>query len=76
MVWLNKRFNQSSLEPFVPSFFMLDHSMLCNVLVGDLKWVFVMLESSPTLILVPILFNKEKQKGNEQGLYQLKHWGA
>ena len=31
---------------------------------------------SVTLILVPVLFDKEKQKGNKQGLYQLKYWGA
>jgi hypothetical protein len=33
---LNQRFIQSSLEPSALSFYRLDHSMLCNVLVGDL----------------------------------------
>jgi hypothetical protein len=66
-------FSQSSLKPFVLSFYALDHSMLCNMLVGDLEYEFIMQERSPTLILVPVLFERKAKEGNKQGLYRPEH---
>ena len=62
MVWLNQRFNQSSPEPYVSSFCLLDHSMLCNVLVGDLECVLVMPERSPLHLFLYLFILKKETK--------------
>ena len=62
MGWLNQRSSQSSLGPSVPSFCMLDHLMLCNVLWGSRMCVSYAWEISPTLIGVPTFYLTKKNK--------------
>jgi hypothetical protein len=72
----NQGFSQSSLKPFVPSFCALDHSMLCNVLGGDLECVLVMLERSPPHLFLYLFYLIKRNKSeNKQGLYQSKTLG-
>ena len=65
VAWLNQEFSQSSLEPFVLSFYMLDRSMFVQH-VGRRSRMCVRhaWEISPTLIVVPafILIKKNKKK--------------
>ena len=68
MVWQNQRFSQSSLEPSVLSFCMMDRLGLCSVLVGDLKCECFVLERSPAhLFLYLFLFNKETKYAANKG---------
>jgi hypothetical protein len=73
MAWLNQRFSQSSLEPSVLSFGMLDHLILCNMLVGDLNCVFVMHERSPPTYSCTCLLDKETRMETNKGSTSLKH---
>jgi hypothetical protein len=62
VVWLNQKFSQPSLEPFVLSFYMMDHSGLCNMLVGDLECVHVVLERSPPYLFLYLFYLIKKNK--------------
>ena len=62
MGWLNQRSSQSSLGLSVPSFYTLDHLMLCNVLGGSQMCVSYAWEISPTLIVVPAFYLTKKNK--------------
>jgi hypothetical protein len=66
-----------SLKLSVLSFCMVYCSLLCNMLVGDLKCAFVVLERSPPYLFLYLLYfqqiNKNKRNRNKQGLYRLEH---
>jgi cytochrome c biogenesis factor len=63
MVWLDQRFIQSSLEPFVLSFYMLDQLMFVQRVGGRSRTCICLAwEISPTLIVVPAFYLTKKNK--------------
>ena len=67
MVWLNQKVQPILSELSVLSFCMMYHSLLHNMLVGDLECAFVALERSPPhFILYLLYFSTKKQKQKKQ----------
>jgi hypothetical protein len=79
MVWHNQRFGQSILKLFVLSIYIMDHSMLCNVLGRSWICFSYAWEISPTLILYLLYLNQEnktRETKTSKGFFGFEHWGT
>ena len=78
MVWLNQGFGHPSLDSFCPALWCAGLSMLC-ICLGEISrksLELVMLEISPTLILVPVFIQKKNKSGNKRDSAGVEYRGV